>query len=714
MHRDLIISKDNKITDWKAYRLSYTEQAKRLLNTLSLEEKIFLMSGCESKKGVRGSIQNKISAHYNEKPYRAGGIEEKGIPPMLFADGTRGVVCGSGRYTCFPVTSMRGASFHPKLEKQVGNAIAEEVIDAGGSLFGGVCVNLPYHPGWGRSQETYGEDPCLLGCMGAALTEGVQEKGVIACVKHFAFNSMENSRFKVSVLCSKRAEREVFLPQFKKCIDAGAGAVMSAYNSYNGVPCGHHDYLLNQVLKNEWGFDGFVMNDFLWGISDTTEAVQGGMDMEMPATCFFGEKLLKAVQNGDADQKRIDDAALRIIRTLLAHWNRTEDKKSEKVRGKITSSADGRLTPADFSRHARLALQCAREGITLLKNENHILPIDLKEHRLKIAVLGYLADKENIGDRGSSRVYAPHVTTLLQGLAAYCSQADIIYYSGERASHCRRLAKEADYVIIAAGNDYSDEGECVANDSENPAEKEIGGDRINGLSLKERDLSVIRAVSEVRKDAVVALIGGSTITMEEWHDSVGAVLFLYYPGMEGGTAFAEILFGKTSPGGKLPFVIPEKVSDLPDIDWDTDEITYQYCHGYTLLDKNNIKPLYPFGFGLSYTTFKTSQIRAWKCESMLCASAVVENTGTRDGSEVIQMYAGASASAVERPLRTLKAFQKIFLKAGEKKEVHLSFSLKDMAYYDEKTGEFIIENIPYEVYVGTSSAPGDLIKRVVR
>lgn len=693
-----------KITDWQTYRLSYTESAQRILDTLTLEEKISLMSGYESKKGVRGAIQDKLSTHYNEKPYRAGGIEEKDVPSMFFVDGTRGVVCGRGKYTCFPVTSMRGASFHPELERQVGNAAAEEVLDAGGNLFGGVCVNLPYHPGWGRAQETYGEDPCLLEKMGTALVRGIQEKGVVACVKHFAFNSMENSRFKVSVQCSKRTEREVFLPHFKKCIEAGAGAVMSAYNSYDGIPCGHHDYLLNQVLKKEWKFDGFVMNDFLWGIKDTVEAVNAGMDMEMPATQFFGEKLLLAVREGRVEERRIDEAVLRIIRTLLAHRDRIQEEKARKTPENVQP---------DPRRHASLALQCAREGITLLKNEDHILPIDLKKERVKIALLGCLADKENIGDRGSSRVYAPYIVTLLQGIAAYRSQADIIYYSGEKPSHCRRLAKEADYVVIVAGNDYSDEGECVANDGEDPAVKEIGGDRIHGLGLKERDLSVIRAVAEVRKDSIVALIGGSTITMDEWHDSVGAILFLYYPGMEGGNAFAEVLFGKTNPGGKLPFVIPEKATDLPDMNWDTEKVAYRYYHGYTLLDKENKKPLYPFGFGLSYTKFHLEQIESWQEGQRLYASVVIENIGDREGSEVLQMYVGAEKSTVERPKYILKDFQKIFLKPKRKEKVILSCSLEDLAYYDEKAERFIVEQIPYEVYVGTSSAKEKLVKTEV-
>lgn len=687
--------------NWRKYRLSYTEKAAKILERLTLEEKVSFMSGAETKRGVRGSIQSKVKTHYNEYPYRAGGMEDKDIPPMLFADGTRGVVCGNGKATCFPVTSMRGASFNTELEERIGEAAAEEVLDAGGNLFGGVCINLPYHPGWGRAQETYGEDPCLLALMGAALVKGVQSRGVIACIKHFAFNSMENSRFKVSVDCGRRAEREVFLPQFKKCIDAGAGAVMSAYNLYQGVPCGHHDYLLTQVLKKEWGFDGFVMNDFLWGIKDTADAVNGGMDMEMPATLYFGEDLIRTVREGRVREERIDDAALRIIRTLLSHQDKI---RKQKRKGKKA---------ADYAEHAELALQCAREGLTLLKNNRQILPVDLEGERKKIAVLGYLADKENTGDKGSSQVYAPYVVTLLEGIAACRSQADVIYYSGEKPSHCRRLAREADVVIIAAGNDYSDEGESFEVEGEETPVDEGGGDRTSGLGLKERDLSVIRAVSEVRKDAIVVLFGGSTITMKEWQDEVGAILFAYYPGMEGGTAVADVLFGKTNPGGKLPFVIPEEEEDLPHMEWDTDRITYQYYHGYTLLARNNKKPLYPFGFGLSYTTFGISDIEAWRDGDNLCVSAMVENTGAREGSEVLQMYVGAEESAVERPCYILKAFRKIFLEPGQKKKVTLSCTLQDMAYYDEEKGIFVTEDIRYEVYLGTSSAREDLIRREI-
>lgn len=683
--------------DWKAIRLAWTEQARKLLETMTLEEKVALMSGTETKQGVRGALWSQTRTHYNENPYQAGGAPDRDIPAVRFVDGTRGVVCGRGTYTRFPVTAMRGATFDPALEEAVGRAIAEEVLDAGGNLFGGVCVNLPVHPGWGRAQESYGEDPCLLGKMGAALVRGVQDRGVIACVKHFAFNSMENARFKVSVSCSRRAEREVFLPHFQKCIEAGAGALMCAYNSYEGVLCGHQEYLLNRVLKGEWGFDGFVMNDFLWGIRDTVAAVNGGLDLEMPSTQFFGEKLVRAVREGKVPQARIDEAALRMVRTLLAHRDRCAE-----------ALPTGHLKPEQFRQHAALALQCAREGITLLKNEGKLLPIPLGEGRATVAVLGRLADRENTGDHGSSRVYAPYTKTLLQGMADWRDRANIVYYDGQQEAHCKRLARQADYVVLVVGNDYTREGESFAREGEQPAG--IGGDRVSGLGLEEGDLRMIRAVSEVRRDAVVALMGGSTITMEGWHDRVGAILYVYYPGMEGGTAFAEVLFGKANPGGKLPFVIPRREEDLPAPDWNAEQVVYPYLHGYTLLEEKKTPPLYPFGFGLSYTRFSVKALGArWK-NGQIAAAVSVENTGSRSGAEVVQLYIGAPASAVRRPARLLKDFRRVELRCGEKTTVELGCSLRDLAWYDEQRETFVEEPGPYEVYVGTSSALQDLVR----
>lgn len=686
------------VSDWKEYRLSYTEKAEEILDKLTLEEKISLLSGSQTREEVRGAIQKKIKMHYNEIPYHAGGIKEKGIPSMYFADGTRGVVCGRGKSTCFPVVSMRGATFDPELEEQIGEAIAEEVIDAGANLFGGVCVNLPYHPGWGRAQESYGEDTFLLGEMGTALIRGVQKKGVIACVKHFAFNSMENSRFKVSVNCSKRTEQEVFLPHFRRCVDAGVGAFMSAYNSYQGEPCGQQNYLLNHILREEWGFDGFVLSDFVWGIKDTAASINSGLDMEMPITHYYGENLLKAVKDGKVSEDVVHQSALRILRTLLAHQEEIGRNCGE----------------TDYGKHRKLALQCAREGITLLRNKDHILPINCKNGRKKIVVLGYLADCENIGDRGSSQVYAPYITTVLQGLTQYGADAEIIYYAGESLTHCRRLAMDADVVLIVAGNDYMDEGECIAKDADDVSTDRAGGDRTETLRLKQKELSIIEKISELRQDTVVVLVGGSTIMVDPWKEKVGAILMLYYPGMEGGTALAETIFGENNPGGKLPFTIPEKESDLPEMDWDTGEIWYDYYHGYTLLNKNGKVPSYPFGFGLSYTEFKLENERTWRDEEKFYGEITVTNIGKREGTEVVQMYVGVSDSAVERPEYTLQAFQKIFLKPGETQKVILSCKISALDYYNEKMDKFVHEDTDYAIYLGNSSDRNTLKRYIIK
>lgn len=391
----------------KEYRLTYTKKAEEIVKTLTLEEKVSLMGGNWSlEKMMAEAMPNKPGNHYNLVPYPAGGIEDKGIPPLLFVDGPRGVVCGVGKSTCFPVSMLRGATFDPELEEKIGQAIGEEVRAFGGNTFAGVCINLPYHPGWGRSQETYGEESFHIGQMGSALVRGVQSRNVLACIKHFAFNSMEISRFKVSVDCDKRTEREVFLPHFKDCIDAGAGAVMSSYNLYRSIQCGHHKYLLNEVLNKEWNFDGLVMSDFIWGVKDTVEAANGGQNIEMCCTQFFGEKLVKAVRDGFVPETKINEAAVRIVRTLLAF---TQADDQEYPQETYLNSAE----------HIALAKEAARKGITLLQNKNNTLPFD-KQTTKTVALIGKLAKKRSNRRLG----FEPCVSVLcdyaLSGTQEYC------------------------------------------------------------------------------------------------------------------------------------------------------------------------------------------------------------------------------------------------------------------------------------------------------
>lgn len=679
----------------KEKRLSYTEQAKVILKDMTLEEKVHLMSGnVDFTTMIDDFISGK--AHYNHIPYGAGGSERHNLSPMLFCDGPRGVVCGSGKSTCFPVSMCRGAAFDVDLEERIGNAIGREIRAYGGNLFGGVCINLPYNPGWGRSQEVYGEDSFALGQMGSALVRGVQEEDVIACIKHFAFNSMEISRFKVSVDCERRTEREVYLGHFKDCIDAGAASVMSAYNLYKGIHCGHSDYLLRKVLKEEWDFDGFVMSDFLWGVKDTVEAANGGQDMEMCSTQFFGDKLVKAVEEGLVSEKRIDDSALRIIRTILAFedaYKESGHTYDENILG--------------CKEHVALALEAAQKGITLLQNDGY-LPFN-KAKTKKIAVFGKLADKPNIGDYGSSRVYPAYVVTPLEGIAAQVPEAEVVYYAGDDLKHAKVLAKEADAVVFVVGYNHDDEGEYVASQQTENYTLSKGGDRVSSLGLHQDEVALIKAVGPMNPCSAAVLIGGNMMMISEWKDCVSGILMAYYPGQEGGTAIGQILFGEINPSGKIPFVLPIEESDLPQVNWDTTNEYYDYYHGYAKLEKEGIKPLLPYGFGLSYTQFKYQDLVVTQNEVDVTATVCITNTGKVAGDEIAQMYIGWTHSTIDRPVKSLRGFARVTLKPGESKLVSITCPIEKFKYFDVHTNKFVLEEIKYDIYVGSSSDKEDLL-----
>lgn len=676
----------------KAYRLSYTEKARKIVAQMSLEEKVYLMSGKVTMEEMINDFQF-ANRHYNWYPYPAGGNKRLNVPQVKFCDGPRGVVCGIS--TCFPVSMLRGATFDTELERRVGNAIGKEIRAHGGNLFGGVCINVPYNPGWGRSQEVYGEDPFHLGAMGSSLVRGVQEENVIACIKHYAFNSMEISRFRVSVDCDKRTEREVFLPHFKDCIDAGAASVMTSYNLYKGVHCGHHDYLVNEVLKKEWDFDGFVMSDFIWGVKDTVEAANGGQDMEMCWTKFYGENLVNAVRKGLVPMEKIDESALRIVRCILAFTGADEKTYDKSIIG--------------CKEHIALALETAEKGITLIKNSNNILPFNDKKI-IKIAVLGRLADKENIGDHGSSRVFPEYVVTPLKGIANRLPNGEVIYYNGDDLKHAKKLAKSSDAVVFVLGYDNTDEGEYVMNEQTPDKISGFGGDRIHSLGLHTKDISLVKEVGPANENSVVVLIGGNMIMIDEWKNYVNAILMAYYPGMEGGNAIARILFGDANPGGRLPFVIPKKESDLPKVAWDTTSQWYDYYHGYAKLEKEGVKPSVPYGFGLSYTTFTVSNESFQVKDGKLTAVCDVKNSGSVAGEEVIQLYVGFKNSKMDRPVKLLRGFTRVPLIPGESKRVSISTGLDKLQWYNPDTNQWELEKMEYEAYIGTSSDNRDLLE----
>lgn len=654
----------------KKYRLSFTEEAEKKVAQMTLKEKVVLLAGhCKW-------YQSMGIGSYNSFPYGAGGNERLGISQMLFCDGPRG--CVSGNSTCFPVSMARGATFDPELERRVGNAIAKEIRANGGNFFGGVCINVPYNPGGGRSQETYGEDSVHIGRMASALVRGVQEESVIACIKHFAFNSMENSRFWVNITADKRTEREIYFRHFKECIDNGAAAVMSSYNRYLGHFNGANRYLLRDVLKGEWDFDGFVVSDFFFGLHNTSGGMNAGLDVEMNIRRKYTYSNIKrALKKGKITAAQIDEASIRIVRTILA----AENMKGDKVYPKELIAC---------KEHIALAKEVAEKGITLIKNENGLLPLDASRVK-RIAVVGNLAAEENIGDNGSSQVHPPYIKTINQAIRENFSDVHMDFIPTKAVKTYKSIIEKADAVICVVGMKHSDEGEFIAV---------IGGDR-KDLGLKRKEDKMLLEVGALNKNTVAVVMGGNMIRMNEWHGSINSILMAYYPGMEGGTAIADIIFGKVNPGGKLPFVIGKSDSDFPQVKWNTFNQEYGYYHGYKKLNKDKKEEDYPYGFGLSYTDFEISEPEIIFTDGEKAEFSVnVKNTGNRHGSEVVQLYIGFPGSAVDRPERELRDFKRVYLDAGESREIKLSVTKNELAYYGENG--FVTEDINYTAFIGNS------------
>ncbi len=657
-----------------------------ILAEATLAEKVGMMSG----KGFFKAYKDD-GGRWGARPYRAGGgIERLGVPALWFTDGPRGVARGNS--TCFPCTMARGASFDPDLELRIGEAMSVEIRAQGCNLSGAVCFNLLRHPGWGRAQETYGEDPHHLGVMGTALGLGLQAHNVIATVKHFALNSMENARFKIDVRIDERALHEVYLPHFKMALDAGVASVMSAYNKMNGEYCGQNRELLTDILRGEWGFEGFVHSDWVMGVYQPYGAA-AGLDIENPEPRVWGDKLVAAVEGGAVEPQVIDTACRRILMTLY-RFAAAEDPLPDYPESLVAKDA-----------HRALALEAAEKSAVLLANDG-VLPLD-RGKVAKLAVLGKLAAIENTGDHGSSRVRPPYVVTPLDGLKKYLG-ADAILTGVETDLDAARAAADgSDVVIVVAGTTREDEGEYIPGDltlgqDAGPERRAIGGDRLD-LGLPAAQLALIDVAIASRKPVVVVLVCGSAILVEGWHDRVGAILQTFYSGMEGGTALAKLLFGEVSPSGKLPFTTAVRTEDYPFFDRDADAITYDLWHGYTKFDRDNLEPRYPFGHGLSYARFGYRALKARVTAGAIEASVAVTNTGSCTADEVVQLYIGPPGRAIERQAKLLKAFARITLQPGETRVVRLSVALDDLRWRDVATHGWKLESGIYRVMAGGGS-----------
>ncbi len=625
-----------------------------LVDQLTDEELCAVMSG--DGPLVRGTRE--MSRRYNGAPIVAGRIDRLGIPGIRFTDGPRGVVVGHS--TGFPSSTARAATFDVELEDRIGDAIGVEARTQGANLFAGVCVNLLRHPAWGRAQETYGEDPFLLGEFGAALVRGTT-RHVVACVKHFAANSIENSRFWLDVRVHPDDLRDLYLPHFRACLDAGADSVMSAYNLVNGEACGHSIELLGGVLRSDWGSDAFVMSDFTWGIRNARRAVVGGMDLEMPFRWRF-RALPRLLRRGVVDRSRLRASARRQIRAQARAARRGE---TERYRPEVVAGPE----------HRALAREAAARSLVLLRNEPvrtgagpvaPVLPLDPARVR-RLAVIGALATAENLGDHGSSQVHPTDVVTLLQGLVAAGARrgVEVAHLDGSDLPRARALAADCDAVVVAAGSTWRDEGEWILN---------AGGDR-GSLRLAADHEALIRTVAEANPATIVVLNGGSAFQVDPWLDDVAALVMAWYPGMEGGYAVADVLFGDAVPGGRVTSTWPTADTRLPPFRRFARRITYGPLFGYRMMEATGQRPRFWFGFGLGYAALDWSEPRledvepadgtdAWSTTSVVTLSVEVSNSSDVAGAEVVQAYVPLGLGTHPAPLLTLRGFARADVPAG--------------------------------------------------
>jgi beta-glucosidase len=689
------------------------QMAAVLLKQMTEAERLSLLDGDEP---FWPGMPNMMGIGYNLEPITAGAIPRLGVPGIRFSDGPRGAVIGQS--TAFPVPMARGATWDPSLEERVGEAIGAEIRAQGGNFFGGVCINLLRHPAWGRAQETYGEEPLLLGAMGSALAQGAQ-RHVMACVKHYACNSIENARFQVDVRVEPATLHEVYLPHFRAVVESGVASVMSAYNSVNGEWCGQNRTLLTDILREEWGFEGFVMSDFIWGLRDPVKSLAAGLDVEMPFAQQRVQTLPAALASGTASWYDVERAGRRILRTQL------------KYAAAVPEEAPGHEVVVS-AEHRALAREVAARAMVLLRNE----PIDgapllpLSADRLsRLAVVGRLADVPNTGDHGSSDVRAPEVVTALAGLRAALPDVEIVTAESAGSEAAAVAASGADAAFVVVGYTAEDEGEYVGSfdsklaafypPSEDPTALDelariweagpqfVGGDR-DSLRLDREDEATIHAVAAANPRTVVVVVAGASVLMEDWRQNVPAIMMAWYSGMEGGNALADVLLGRSEPGGRLPCVFPRNESDLPPFDRNATSVVYDRWYGQRLLNRDGKAAAYPLGFGLSYTTFTISDVKVDLHAETLHVRATVENSGNRPGSHLVQVYATRSES-VER---FLVGFARTDVVPSERATVRIEIPLERLARW-KGPGHWQLPSGAYRIDVGAHASDPAAISTVI-
>ena len=644
-----------------------------------------------------------------------------GIPAIKMADGPMGVRNwrGSSAVTnaaaTAPVTSTAmpagigmASSWDIDLVARGASVVAQEVKALGRDMILGPTVNINRVPLWGRNFEGYGEDPYLAARMGVAYIKAVQAEGVIPSVKHFAANNEEYERHRIDEKIDERTLNEIYFPAFKAAVEeAGVWAVMSAYNKVNGLYCAEDPYLLTDTLRKRWGFRGFVISD--WGSTYSTDAtINAGMDLEMPggepmriwadkpetkrdgngSGWLTADKVMEAVSAGRVRQSAVDDAAGRILRVMFTAG--------------LFDHPHAGGGEVDTPEQRQVARTAANESIVLLKNSGGLLPLSAERSR-KIAVIGPNAAVARTGGGGSSLVRPKYAITPLDGIKeAAGPRADIVHALGvvmegeDAGKPPRELREEAvtvahhsDAAIVVVGYSPKLEGE--------------GHDRLS-MDLPAGQDELIEAIAGANKNTIVVVAAGAPVTMTKWIDRVPAVVYAWYGGQEAGHAIGDVLFGLVNPSGKLPVTFPKSFQDSPAYGhYPGENLHVEYAEGiyvgYRGFDKHNIEPLFPFGHGLSYTTFVYSQLKI----AFPTVSVSVRNSGTRAGAEVVQLYLQPPSSRVDRPVKELKGFARVTLEPGETKTVSFTLDKAAMSYYDSAAHDWIAEPGRFRVQVGASS-----------
>lgn len=640
------------------------------------------------------TLEEKAALCCGKSAWETLPVERLDIPSIIMSDGPHGVrrspdmASSSLPATCFPSASALAATWNVDLLYEMGQALAEECLAIGVDVLLGPGNNLKRTPVCGRNFEYFSEDPFLGGELAASLIKGIQSKGVGASLKHFAVNNQETQRMTISAEVDERTLHEIYLAGFERAIrKSNPWTVMCAYNRVNGVHASEHRQLLTEILRDEWGYEGVVVSD--WGaVHDRVKALGAGLDLEMPGPQDHrAEMIVEAVQSGRLDESTLDRSVKRIL-GLVA-------KANKKPKHHTTIDAN--------TNHA-LARRIAGEAIVLLKNEGNLLPLKSPE---TLAVIGLSAQHPHYQGAGSSRVNATQVDIPLEELRMLAGKAELSYASGYT------MEEGFDQTLI-------DEAVAVARRAEVallyialPQFKESEGYDRPDIDLTEQQVALIKAVSAVQPQSVVILNNGSPVAMQDWIDHVPAVIEAWLMGQAGAGAIADILFGLINPSGRLAETFPIRLADTPaytNFPGERGRVYYgeRLFVGYRYYDVKDIAILYPFGYGLSYTTFEYSNLRVDQPlihgKEPLIITVNVKNTGLKAGKETVQIYVSDLDSSTVRPRKELKGFAKVYLKPNEIKTVAVPLESSSFAFYDPDVGEWITESGNFEILVCRSAA----------